>query len=161
VNRRLLFLLVPALLWAACAPVLAEDEIPNVTGTWQISWEARIGTQQGVIQFQQTGSALTGTFKGGPGSPAVSGQVRGRDISFTLQFPGSRPFAIDFSGAVTGDAMAGKFNLHGIQDGYDWHGENARPTNYSWTAKRENKLDQPAQNAAAPFTHPNPAGAPR
>jgi hypothetical protein len=129
---------------------VAEEKPANVTGKWQISWEARIGTQRGTVQFQQTGSALTGSFEGGLGSPAVSGHVEDRSIFFTLEFPGSHPFTIAFSGSITGDAMAGKFDIDGMQDGYDWHGENARSTNYSWTGTRETKPDQPAPGPATP-----------
>jgi hypothetical protein len=139
VAKRLLFLFVPVLIWAACSTAIAEDKPVNVTGKWQISWEARIGTEQGMVQFQQTGKALTGTFQGQHGTPKVSGSLEGRDIFFTLEFPGSHPFTIVFSGSVTDDRMAGKFDLQGLEDGYDWHGENARSTNYSWNGIRQPK----------------------
>jgi hypothetical protein len=139
VNRRLLSLFVPVLIVAAWATAAAEDKPVNVSGKWQISWEARIGTEQGVVQFQQTGKALTGTFHGSHGAPKVSGNLEGKDIFFTLAFPGSHPFTIVFSGSVRDDKMAGKFDLQGIEDGYDWHGENARSTNYSWSGIRQSK----------------------
>src|ERR1700737_4412225 len=137
VNKRLLSLFVSMVIWTTCAMATAEDKPVNVTGKWQISWEARIGTEQGVVQFQQTGDALTGTFQGRHGTPKVSGNLQGKDIFFTLEFPGSHPFTIVFSGSVTDDKMAGKFDLQGMQDGYDPHGENARPTNYSWSGIRQ------------------------
>jgi hypothetical protein len=137
--KRLLSLFVLVLIWTAWATSVAEDQPVNVTGKWQISWEARIGTEQGVVQFQQTGKALTGTFQGGHGAPKVSGNLEGKDILFTLEFPGSHPFTIVFSGSVSDDKMAGKFHLQGMEDGYDWHGENARSTNYSWNGIRQPK----------------------
>jgi autotransporter translocation and assembly factor TamB len=109
----------------------------NVTGKWQLSWEARLGTERGTVQIEQIDSKLTGTFQGRLGSPKVSGSIQGTHVSLTLDFQGATPFSLVFTGTVEGDKMTGRFEVQGVGDGYDSHGENAHPTDYSWTTIRQ------------------------
>src|SRR5208282_2529166 len=103
-----------------------------------------------MLHIRQTGNKLTGTFQGRHGSVGISGKSDGKNISFDLPFPGSHPFTLNFQGSVDGDKMAGKFAIQGVEDGYDWHGENARPSNYTWTGVR-----QPSAPARADSTLAN------
>jgi hypothetical protein len=112
------------------------DQRAKVAGSWQISWEARIATEKGTVHFQQDGTKLTGTYNGPAGSPSVSGTVDGKKVSFTFGFPGKYPYSLVFSGLVENDKMNGEFTVGDMKDGYDSHGENARPTDYSWKATR-------------------------
>lgn len=122
-----------------------QNRSVNVTGKWQLSWEARLGTEHGRVQIEQAGLKLNGTFQGRLGSPKVSGSVQGAHITLILNFQEATPFGLVFTGTVDGDKMAGKFEVQGAGDGYDSHGENAHPTDYSWNAVR-----QPEQSAARP-----------
>jgi hypothetical protein len=121
------------------------DQPVNVAGNWQLSWEARIGTERANVHFQQDGANLTGVFHGPLGSPTVSGTVQGKNVTFTLEFSGKYPFTLTFTGPVEGDKMSGKFGVGGVDTGYDPQGENARPTDYSWKATRI--PDQEGQSA--------------
>jgi hypothetical protein len=114
-----------------------EDRPVNLTGKWQLSWEARLGTEHGTMQLEQAGSSLTGSYQGHLTCPKISGSVEGKNVSLKLTFPRAHPFTLDFTGTLDGDKMAGKFKIEEVPDGYDWHGENARPSNYSWTAVRQ------------------------
>ncbi|MFZ0958796.1 MAG: hypothetical protein WAN60_20830, partial [Candidatus Sulfotelmatobacter sp.] len=109
----------------------------SVSGKWQISWEARLGTARGTVQLEQDESKLTGSYQGQLGTPKVSGTIEGRNLSFTLDFQGAHPFSLIFRGVVDGDKMAGKFEISGVEGGYDQHGENVRPSNYTWSAVRQ------------------------
>jgi hypothetical protein len=126
----------------ACASVSAAQTKPvNVSGQWQISWEARIGTESDVIELKQNGSILNGTFHGRLGSPKVSGEVDGKNVTLRLDFPGEKPYSLVFTGAIEtqengGDKMSGKFEIPGVRGAYDFHGENVRPSNYTWSAVR-------------------------
>lgn len=116
----------------------------NVAGKWELTWQARIGETQGILKLQQNGPKLNGSFQSPLGSPSVSGTIEGQSISFKLQFEGNHPFSIAFTGKTDGHKMSGKFDLPGMGDGYDQHGENAQPTNYSWTATPlEDLTEQP------------------
>jgi hypothetical protein len=133
----------------------AQTKPTNVAGKWQISWEARIGTERDIIQLEQAdskqaGSTLTGTFQGKLGNPKVSGNVDGANISLRLDFPGTKPYSIVFTGSADGDKMSGKFEIPGVDGAYDFHGENIRPSNYTWSAVRLPDTNSAASTAAQP-----------
>ena len=144
--RRIIAVILPLLLLLVTVAAFGQDRPLNVAGKWQLSWEARIGTERGTLQLEQDGLKLCGTFQAKLGSPKVSGTLDGYSISLILDFPGPQPFTLVFTGLVdtdkTGNKMAGKFSIQNVSDGYDWHGENARPTNYSWTAIQQSDSRQ-------------------
>jgi hypothetical protein len=133
-RMKLLFICV--VLSVICA---AQAVSTSVSGKWQISWEARMGTEHDILELKQADSKLTGTFQGHLGSPKVSGNVDGSNISLRLEFPGKQPYTLTFTGLIDGNKMSGKFEIEGMPSGYDQHGENARPSNYTWTAVRQPK----------------------
>lgn len=122
--------------FAAAEERQAPEQLVNVAGNWQISWEARIGTEMATVRFLQDDAKLSGVFHGQLGSPAVAGTVDGKKVSFTFEFTGKYPFTLAFAGLLENDKMSGKFEVRGVASGYDPHGENARPTDYSWKASR-------------------------
>jgi hypothetical protein len=133
-RTKLLFLCV--VLGITC---VAQSGPMSVSGKWQMSWEARMGTEHDILELKQADSKLTGNFQGHLGSPKVSGNVDGNNISLRLEFPGKQPYTLIFTGVIDGDKMNGKFEIEGMPSGYDQHGENARPSNYTWTAVRQPK----------------------
>lgn len=135
------FLLV---LLASSLGAISQAKPANASGKWQISWEARIGTERDIIRLEQAESKLTGTFEGRLGNPKVSGTVDGQNISLHLDFSGKQPYTLVFTGVIDGDKMAGKFTVEGVAGGYDSHGENVRPSNYSWNAVRQAEPHSPA-----------------
>ncbi len=130
----LAFLLLVATL--VSAPMLAGDAHTGITGKWTISWQARLGKEQGMIELRQKGTELTGVFHGHGDPGSVSGAVKDGNVSFNLEFHGKTPFAIVFTGTLDGDQMKGNFQLQGMKDGYDQHGENVQRTDYLWSAVR-------------------------
>jgi hypothetical protein len=125
----------------------ADKPSTVLSGKWQFSWEARIGTESGTLQLDQADSKLSGSYKGHISAPKVTGTVIGDKVSLSLEFARARPFTIVFTGTVDGDKMAGKFEIEGIKNAYDSHGENVRPSNYSWKAVRIS--EQSTENRAA------------
>jgi hypothetical protein len=129
------WLLLPLLAMAIVAHGQTSAKPPlSVSGKWRLSWQARIGMEQGTLVLEQSGTKLNGSFHSELGTPVVSGTMQEQNISFKLGFAGDHPFAIVFTGRVDGNKMNGKFALDGMADGYDQHGENVQPTNYSWKA---------------------------
>lgn len=66
-SKQYTFFILPLLVLAVCvssvaAVTPAEDYVLNVSGKWQVSWQARLGTEQATIELQQDGSKLRGTF---------------------------------------------------------------------------------------------------
>ena len=125
--------------------VAAENPPANLSGKWQLSWEARIGTESGTMQLDQSDSTLTGSYHGHLNAPKITGTVDGKNIILKLEFQRTHPFTLVFTGGVDGDKMAGKFEIQDVPDAYDWHGENARPSNYAWKAIRQ--PDQTSSNS--------------
>jgi hypothetical protein len=154
--RWLCFCLV-LLMLACCFAAAGENKPVSLDGTWQLSWEARIGTERGIMRLKQVDSGLAGSFQGGAlGSPKISGKIEGKNINLKLDFQGTHTFTLVFIGTVDGDKMEGKFEIQNLADGYDWHGENVRPSNYSWTAIRQ--TDQtPVENNQRSSASPNAA----
>lgn len=133
-NCFLAFLLLIAT--SASAPMLTADGHAGIAGKWTISWQARLGKEQGTIEFQQKGNELTGVFHGHGDPCSVSGTLKDGTISFSLEFHGKTSYTIVFTGTLDGDQMKGNFQLQGMKDGYDQHGENVQRTDYLWTGVR-------------------------
>lgn len=140
--NRLVPLFLPLFLLTSFFAVAADTQPVNLTGKWQFSWEARIGTESGTLQLEQADSKLTGSYQGHLVSSKLSGTVQNKNVSINLDFAGAHPFTIIFTGTVDGDKMAGKFSIGGSKDGYDSYGENARRTDYSWKAIRQTDQTQ-------------------
>ena len=137
----------------------SQTKSVNVSGKWQISWEARIGTERDTIQLEQTESKLSETLEGKLGSPKVSGNVDGTHVSLRLDFPGAQPYTLLFTGTIDGVKMSGKFEVPGVDRAYDFHGENVRPTNYTWSAVRQSDTHQPDQTSAKSAQQSQPLAA--
>jgi hypothetical protein len=122
----------------------------NVGGAWQISWQGRRGSQQGSVQFQQDGSALSGTFQDSGGSSPLTGSVSGNNISFSVQVQNGRTITLAFAGTITGDKMSGTFQPQGGGGGRGGHGGGGGQGNHSWTGVRQQgssgRQSQPEQN---------------
>jgi hypothetical protein len=146
-NMRFLFAL-SILLAAFYSSTFAQDKPVDLTGKWNLSWEARLGTEHDPIELKQSRGKLTGTFLGHLGKPDVSGTVDGKNVTLRLAFPGAHPYTLVFSGVIDGEKMDGKFEIENLPNGYDSQGEGARPSNYTWNAVRQ--LDaRPAQAPSA------------
>jgi hypothetical protein len=134
---RLVPLFLPLFMLTSSFASAADTQPVNLTGKWQFSWEARIGTESGTLRLEQADSKLTGSYQGHLVSSNLSGTIQNNNVSINLDFAGAHPFTIIFTGTVDGDKMAGKFSIGGSKDGYDSNGENARRTDYSWKATRQ------------------------
>jgi len=123
-------------LLASCFRAVSADDAATLAGKWSISWQARLGTERGTIQFQQQGTHLTGLYRGHASQCQVSGNLKDANISFNLECAGKTPYTIQFTGTLQAAKMTGTFQLKGFKDAYDQHGENVQSTDYKWTAAR-------------------------
>lgn len=134
---RLVCLCLSVLILASSFASADDNRGENINGKWQLSWEARLGTERCTMQIEQVSSTVTGTYQGRLGSPKLSGRVEGKNVILNLAFRGAHPYVLVFTGSVDGNTMGGNFDVEGVVGGYDSHGENAHPTNYLWTAVRQ------------------------
>jgi hypothetical protein len=127
----------------------SQPQLADASGDWQVSWEGRMGTEQGTLLLKQDGSKLTGTFKDLHGVSSVSGTVEGNRISFEVKFEGKYPFSTRFTGAANGGKLEGKSQGINVNDGggaYLGHGGEIVHPEHPWTAIRV--ANQPAQSAS-------------
>jgi hypothetical protein len=84
----------------------------SIDGTWKITFETPIGTQETRLEAKAVGGALTGTQSGKDGSqPIQDGAVDGDEASWSLAISSPMPMTLEFKGAVDGDAMSGSVKL--------------------------------------------------
>ncbi|HXM09456.1 MAG TPA: hypothetical protein VN946_05870 [Terriglobales bacterium] len=138
----------------------ARVQPAEVAGSWQVSWQGRLGTEPGVLHLQREGTKLTGTFQDLHGSSPLTGTVDGKTISFDVKFNGPRPFTTRFTGTADGDKLAGTSQAVGVEGGgaFLGHpGEIVHPE-HPWTAKRAQNQATPSSEAAANHAGSSQAG---
>jgi len=137
------FFVVVVLFALACLSAVAADspvadQTPNVVGNWQVSWQARLGTEQATIVLKEDGARLSGTFRDAHHSSSLTGAIEGKNISFEVEFQGSRPYTIAFKGTMEGDKISGTSQAQNIggTGAYLGHGGEIVQPEHPWTASR-------------------------
>ncbi len=103
--KHLFLIVVPLFALTACLSAVAADspvadQTPNLAGNWQMSWQARLGTEQATILLKQDGARLSGTFRDAHHSSSLTGTIEGKNVSFEVEFQGARPYTIAFNGTI-------------------------------------------------------------
>jgi hypothetical protein len=138
----ILFLLVARVAW--CGRVKADwiDRPParrqtKVEGIWRFAWNVRLGTVRGILVLKQSGDRVTGTFQEYGHTYSLAGSIQGQSVTFEIPFPGSRPYTIEFKGAVdsNGDEIRGTSELKG-GGGFLGHGGEVEEPERPWTATK-------------------------
>jgi hypothetical protein len=121
------------LLLAGCASVAPTPSAPsappppppgpNVSGSWTLSVESPMGTNESTATFQQSAGTLSGKIASERGETALTGTINDKAIVFsiTINLQG-QSLKIDYSGEVTGDAMAGTVKFGDYGEG-KWSGK--------------------------------------
>ncbi len=80
----------------------------SVDGKWNITINSPMGAQKATLDLKAEGATLTGTQAAAQGSMAIAnGKVDGNNISWAVSITTPMPMTLEFSGTVTGDALAG------------------------------------------------------
>jgi hypothetical protein len=105
-----------ALLIGACAGTPSSSRspeqpagVPDLSGTWLLTTESQVGTEQAEMTVRQTGSALAGTIRGRAGNVDYTGSIDGSAVAFdfVLDVRGMG-LKLDYTGMVEGDTMKGR-----------------------------------------------------
>ena len=84
----------------------------SIDGTWNLTFDTPIGTQETTLAAKAVGGALTGTQSGGDGSQTIhDGAVNGDEVSWSVAISSPMPMTLEFKGKVDGDAMSGSVKL--------------------------------------------------
>ncbi|MGA2697585.1 MAG: hypothetical protein ABSE92_16090 [Terriglobales bacterium] len=134
------FIPIIFLLILSCALSFGEDQPADVSGKWQVAWTGRLGTENAILDVHQNGPVLSGTLHDLHGDSVLSGTVEKNAVSFDVEFKGTRPYTISFSGTVDEGAMKGSSKAKGVA-AYMGHGGEVVQPDRPWTATRvsENK----------------------
>jgi len=97
----------------------------TVAGEWDAQFNTPGGPQPLKLVLKVDGEKLTGTAKRSRGDVALTGTVKGDDITFsyTIEYNGN-PVTLTFTGKVSGDAMSGSVSFNG-GNGDDWSAKRA------------------------------------
>jgi phosphoribosyl-AMP cyclohydrolase len=83
-----------------------------VDGTWKLTVNTPMGTQESTLVIAAAGATLTGTQSAGSDSkPIDAGRVNGNDISWKASINRPMPMTLEFSGTVNGDSLTGSVKL--------------------------------------------------
>lgn len=115
-TLRRLFVISLAAVGAFSVSALAADA--NVTGTWNMAVESPMGSGNPVFTLKQTGSDITGNYKGALGEAPVTGTVKGNEVSikYKINAQGTE-LEITYAGTVEGDTMKGKVSYGDMGEG--------------------------------------------
>jgi len=127
----------------------AQVDPSDVSGSWQVSWQGRLGTEQAVLRIYIHDDQLTGTLQSIHGISSVSGKLERERVILDVHFESSRPYTIRFSGTVKGGKIEGTSQAVGMpgSSAYMGHGGEIVQPEHPWSAKR----------AAEPGTEPSQA----
>ncbi len=141
-NRRMRVVILFLLLIANIS-LCAEANPIHVQGKWQASWTARLGSEPVMLELKQHGTKLSGKLLRASGAAPLSGVIDGKEISFVVNFAGSKPYSILFKGSVEGDSIKGTSQAQnvGASGAYLGHGGEIVQPDHPWTATRV-RVDQ-------------------
>ena len=106
----------------------AAGDAPDVTGKWTMAVETSMGSGSPTFALAQKGEDITGTYKGQFGEAAVTGKLKGSQVTlaFTISAQG-QDLKIEYVGTVDGDSMTGRVVFGDLGEG-TFKGTRSRPS---------------------------------
>jgi hypothetical protein len=84
-----------------------------VDGTWKLTINTPMGSQESTLVITASGATLTGTQSAGSGEgkPIDEGTVNGNNISWKSSITRPMPMTLEFTGVISGDTINGEVKL--------------------------------------------------
>jgi len=96
---------------------------PNISGSWTLTVESPMGSNESTATFQQNAGALSGKIASDRGETELTGTINNADIAFSININvQGQALKIDYAGQVTGDAMTGTVKFGDYGEG-KWSGK--------------------------------------
>jgi hypothetical protein len=96
---------------------------PNISGSWTLTVESPMGSNESTATFQQNAGALSGKIASDRGETELTGTINNADITFSININvQGQALKIDYTGQVTGDAMTGTVKFGDYGEG-KWSGK--------------------------------------
>jgi hypothetical protein len=84
----------------------------NVEGTWKVTMNTPMGSQNATLNFNVQGNELHGTMSGPQGEIEISdGKVDGDKASWSAALTQPMPITLEFQANVDGDKISGDVKL--------------------------------------------------
>ncbi len=84
----------------------------SAEGTWNITTQSPMGSQDGKLTLTTDGNTLSGTMSGPQGDIEISeGTVDGDNLSFKASITSPMSITLEASGTVDGDSISGDIKL--------------------------------------------------
>jgi hypothetical protein len=127
----------------------------DVTGSWDVNFTTQQGPIPGYLKLKKDGEKLVGSVGSQMGEAPAEAEVKGKTLTIWFTFQGnSGPMAIEMSGTVDGDKIAGSFSLGG-QPGGEWVATRSKDAAAKETPKdpaKDPTKDQPTPAAKIDLT---------
>lgn len=90
----------------------------DLTGTWTTSVQSQAGKTSSILILVQKGETVNGTYKGELGEAALSGSIKGNQVTlaFRTETQGV-PIAVTYTATLSEDSMSGKVFVAGFGEG--------------------------------------------
>ena len=103
---------------AAPPPAAQDKDKIDVSGTWAFEVTTDFGTGNSTMVFKQDGEKLTGQYSGNYGEAALTGTIKGKDITFSYQLVReSMTATVVYAGTVDKDTMKGTLSIGDMGNG--------------------------------------------
>jgi hypothetical protein len=103
---------------APATPAPAAQDKIDVSGTWAFEVTTDFGTGNSTMVFKQDGEKLTGQYSGTYGEAALTGTVKGKDITFSYDLVRETVTVhVVYAGVVEKDTMKGTLSLGDMGNG--------------------------------------------
>jgi hypothetical protein len=114
VRRTLVAALTVAALLSSA--VMAADA--DVTGKWIMTVNTPAGSGNPIFELKQEGEQVTGNYSGALGEAAVTGSVKGDELTIRIPVPiQGQNMTVIYIGKIEGDTVSGKVSLGDLGEG--------------------------------------------
>ncbi|MDK1023153.1 MAG: hypothetical protein QGD92_02855 [Gammaproteobacteria bacterium] len=84
----------------------------SASGTWNITTNSPMGSQDGTLSLTEEGSSLTGKMSGPQGDIDITeGTVDGNNLTWKAQVTSPMAITLEVSASVDGDSISGDIKL--------------------------------------------------
>ena len=87
---------------------------PDASGLWEINVHNEAASERVVVNIQQDGDQLKGTYVGSYQEANLDGQLEGKHITFTYDLDG---FRVTYVGRLSGRSISGTYHAGEFENG--------------------------------------------
>ena len=98
-------------------PPNQEKPAATMTGTWAIEAHHAAGTSNPTATITQTGEKLSGKYVGSYGDSDLTGSIKGREFTFTVEIGTEQKVRVVYTGTLDGDAIKGTLSMGEMGEG--------------------------------------------